>query len=89
MSVTLELPEEVVRAYEAAARDQGVSIEALVTAVLVSHLPETEKAISPELIEENGIPVLRSGKALTRDTVNETLEEIRRERFRQVLGELE
>jgi hypothetical protein len=42
MTVTINLPKNVERAYAAAAGDKGVTVDALVTEVLVSHVPMAE-----------------------------------------------
>lgn len=41
----------------------------------------------PELIEEQGIPVLRTGQPLDLTEVNDTLDAIRRERDLSILGQ--
>ena len=83
MSLTIELPKSVEQAYLSAAKDQGVSIDALVTDVLVKYL----NSETPELIEELGIQVLRTGQPLEVAVVRETLETIRRERDLTLLGQ--
>ncbi len=83
MSLTIELPKSVEQAYLSAAKDKGVSIDALVTDVLVRHL----NFETPELIEELGIQVLRTGQPLEVSVVRETLETIRRERDLTLLGQ--
>jgi hypothetical protein len=87
MTVTINLPKNVEQAYAAAARDKGVTVDALVTDVLVSHVPMAEANQRPELVEENGIPVLRTGQPLDPAIVNDTLDIIRRERDLSVLGQ--
>ncbi len=83
MSLTIELPKSVEQAYLSAAKDKGVSIDALVTDVLVRHL----NFETPELIEELGIQVLRTGQPIEVAVVRETLETIRRERDLTLLGQ--
>ena len=83
MSLTIELPKSVEQAYLSAAKDKGVSIDALVTDVLVKYL----NSETPELIEELGIQVLRTGQPLEVAVVRETLETIRRERDLTLLGQ--
>ena len=87
MTVTINLPQNVEQAYVTAARTKGMSVDALVTDVLVSHVPMAETAQLPELIEEHGIPVLRTGYPLDPSVVNDTLDAIRRERDLSVLGQ--
>lgn len=89
MTMTIHLPEDIEQAYAAAARDRGVSLDVLVTDVLVSHMPAavTEPAQSSGIwIEENGIPVLRTGQPLDPSIVDDTLDAIRRERDLSALG---
>jgi len=86
MTVTINLPQNVEQAYLAAARTKGVSVDALVTDVLVSNAPVSDSAQRPELIEEEGIPVLRTGLPLEPPVVSDTLDAIRRERDLSVLG---
>lgn len=64
MTVNVNLPEKVEQAYAAAAWADDVSIEVLIADVLVSNAPVTESPKYCELIEEHGIPVLRSGHPL-------------------------
>jgi len=87
MTVTINLPLDIEQAYLNAAQTKGVSVDALVTDVLVSHVPATESAQHPELVEERGIPVLRTGKPLDPSIVNNTLDAIRRERDFSILGQ--
>lgn len=61
MAVNAKLPRNVEQAYLSAARRKGVSVESLVAEVLVSNAPVADSSPQPELIEENGIPVLRAG----------------------------
>ena len=86
MTVTVNLPQKVEQAYLAAARTKGVSVDALVADVLVSHAPVAESPQRPELIEERGIPVLRTGQPLDPSVVADTIDMIRRERDLTVLG---
>jgi hypothetical protein len=62
MTVTVNLPQKVEQSYLAAAETKGVSIEALVADFLVSNARVGESPRRPELIEEQGIPVLRTGQ---------------------------
>ena len=80
MTVTINLPDKVEEAYAAAARQKGVSVDALVTDILVSHVPIAESPQRPELIEECGVPVLRTGQPLDPSIVGDILDAIRRER---------
>ncbi len=86
MTLTINLPQNIEQAYLGAAHTKGVSVDALLTDVLVSHVPATEWAQRPELVEERGIPVHRTGHRLDPSIVNDTLDVIRRERDFSVLG---
>ena len=85
MTLTVNLPQQVEQAYLAAARTRGVSVDALVADLLVSNAPLAESSQHPELIEELGIPVLRTGQPLDPSVVADTLDRIRRERDVSVL----
>ena len=86
MTMTIHLPEDVEQTYAAAARDRGVSLDVLVTNVLVSHLsavvaePAQPSSSSGKWTEEDGIPVFRTGQPLDPSVVDDTLDAIRRER---------
>ena len=86
MTVTINLPQNVEQAYLSAARTKGVSVDALLTDVLVSQVPASESTQRPEMFEERGIPVLRTGQPLDPSIVADTLDAIRRERDLTVLG---
>ena len=86
MTVTINLPQNVEQAYLSAARTKGVSVDALLTDVLVSHVPASDSTQRPEMVEERGIPVLRTGQPLDPSIVADTLDAIRRERDLSVLG---
>lgn len=86
MTVTVNLPKNVEEAYKVAARTKGVSVDTLVADVLVSHAPMPESSRHPELIEVNGVPVLRTGYPLDPAVIEETIDVVRRERGSSVLG---
>lgn len=86
MTVTVNLPQQVEQAYLAAARSKGVTVDALVADLLVSHAPSAEPPNGLELTNVKGIPVLRSGQPLDPALVAATLEQIRHERDMAVLG---
>ena len=85
MTLTVNLPQQVEQAYLAAARTRGVSVDALVADLLVSNAPLAESLQHPELIEELGIPVLRTGQPIDPSVVADTLDRIRQERDVSVL----
>ena len=91
MTVTINLPQNVEQAYLIAARAKGVSVDTLVSDVLLSHVPVAEAGqqspvSGPQLIEEYGVTVLRTGQPLSASVVADTLESIRRERDFAALG---
>jgi len=86
MTVTVNLPQQVEQAYLAAARSKGVTVDALVADLLVSHAPPAESPNGPEMTNVQGIPVLRTGQPLDLALVAATLEQIRHERDMAVLG---
>lgn len=86
MAVAIQLPEEIEQADIAAARSKGVPVDLLVATVLVSNVPAGESTEGPELIEVQGIPVLRAGRPLDASVVADTLDWIRRERDTEALG---
>jgi hypothetical protein len=65
--------------------NQGVSLDALVADLLVSNAPLAESSQHPELIEELGIPVLRTGQPIDPSAIADTLDRIRQERDVSVL----
>lgn len=87
MTVTVKLPQSVEQAYVTAARTKGVSLAALVSDVLVSHAPVNESPKQAELVEEFGIPVLRTGVPLDPAVVCDTIDWVRRERDLSILGQ--
>ena len=80
--MTINLPQTIELAYLAAAQREGVSIDALATQVLVSHVPDASSTPTArlELVEEKGVLVLRSGQPIDLAVVNETIKSIRLER---------
>jgi hypothetical protein len=91
MTVTINLPQNAEQAYLVAARAKGVSVDALVSDVLLSHVPVAEAGqqspvSSPQLIKEHGVTVLRTGQPLSASVVNDALQSIRRERDFAALG---
>ena len=87
MTLTINLPQDVEYAYLTEARSKGISIDSLVQDVLVSHAPGADSLRHPELVEEFGISVLRTGQPLDPKVVSETLDAIRRERDLSALGQ--
>jgi hypothetical protein len=86
VTVTVHLPPEVEQAFLAAARSRGVPVDQLVADLLISNPPAAGPAQRPELIEEQGVPVLRAGAPLDPSVVNAALETVRRERDSSAMG---
>ena len=85
MTLTIKLPDQIERAYFAAAEERGVSMETLVAELLVTNSPVlldqgNDLPQNPQWIQEMGIPVLRTGIPLPVSAANETLDRIRLER---------
>ena len=92
MTVTLNLPPEIERAFQGEARARGLSLDEFLSEVVLARIgvaPE-ESAVagfsSGRLVYEEGVPVLRTGHAISVSVVNQTLDRIRRERDRAALG---
>lgn len=93
--MTVNLPQSLEEVYLAEAQRKGVSLDALVADVLRLHVPELDRALpgmAPnlsgglEVVQEQGVFVLRSGHPLDAEVVDETLESIRLERDLLVRG---
>lgn len=88
MTVTINLPEHVEQAYASAARTKGMSVDALITDILLLNVPVADSEQPQVWTEEHGIPVLRTGQSISVADVNETIEAIRLERDLAHLGKL-
>lgn len=86
MTVTINLPQHVEQAYTVAAQTMGMTVDALVTDILVSHVPLAKSEPQAEWIDEQGIPVLRTGQPIDLSVIDDTLESIRRDRDYAHLG---
>ena len=92
MTVTLNLPPEIERAFQGEARARGLSLDEFLSEVVLarSGVARDESAVggfsSGRLMYDEGVPILRTGHAISVSVVKETLERIRRERERAVLG---
>ncbi len=92
MTVTVDLPQHIELAYIAAAEAKGVPVDVLVRDVLLSHLCDAQavpETISPahQWVEEDGVSVLRTGQRISSASVDQTLDQIRRERDLTILGQ--
>jgi hypothetical protein len=86
MTVTINLPQHVEQAYASAARTKGMSVDALLTDILLLNVPVADSEEPHFWTEELGIPVLRTGQAISVADVNKTIEAIRLERDLAHLG---
>lgn len=88
MTFTIELPESVEQAYIEEARKIGVPIDHLVRDVLYAHVVEANVEVGEyaQLSYVQGVPVLRGGKVLPAETIQQTIEAVRRERDAAAVG---
>lgn len=87
MTVTLHLPPDIEQAYLAEAQAQGVPLDELVRAVLIARQPVLATGTTATLVKlEDGMWALRSGAPLSTETVNATINALRRERDLDNLG---
>ena len=81
MTLTLTLPPHVEQAYLAEARAQGIPLDELVRAVLIAQQPMIAGSEAASLIKlDDGMWALRSGHAISAETVNDTIDALRLER---------
>jgi len=92
MTVTLNLPPDIERAFQREAQARGLSLDEFLSEVVLSraeHVPG-RSAVAPswsaQLVREEGVPVLRSGQPIEISVVDETLDRVRRERESVILG---
>jgi hypothetical protein len=91
MTVTLNLPPDIERAFEGEAQARGLSLDEFLSEVILSRAEHvagpSETAVSTaQLVLEEGVPVIRTGQPIGISVVDETLERIRRERESAILG---
>jgi len=86
MTVTLNLPPDIERAFQGEAQARGLSLDEFLSEVILSRAEHASgqsaaAASSPaQLVREEGVPVLRTGKPIGISVVDETLDRVRRER---------
>jgi hypothetical protein len=85
MTVTLNLPPDVERAYVDAASAKGVDLDSLLTEILIS---QSQQAPSEAhgLVDEDGLVVYKTGRPLPEGYLEEALRRSRDERSLQILG---
>jgi hypothetical protein len=92
MTVTLNLPPEIERAFQGEALARGLSVGEFLSEMILSHPEYTARespadaSLSAQLVREQGVPVLRTGLPIDVSVVDEILDSIRRERERAILG---
>jgi hypothetical protein len=90
MTVTLNLPQDIERAFLAEASARGLSLDEFVSTMLLASIAAQQQtepsAPSIPLDREDGIPVIRTGRPLAISVVDEMLDAIRREREHALLG---
>jgi hypothetical protein len=92
MTVTLNLPPDIERAFQGEAQSRGLSLDEFLSEVILSHAESVagQSAVaafsSAQLVREEGVPVLRTGTPIGISVVDETLDRIRRERESGILG---
>ena len=94
MTVTLNLPQDIERAFLAEAQARGLSLDEFISDMLRSRVSAPDGSVRsanavfrPLLLErEDGVPVLRTGQPIAPSIVDDTLDLIRRERELSMLG---
>lgn len=88
MTVTLNLPPDIERAFQVEAQARGLSLDEFLSDVILSRAEHVaqQSAAAASLVREQGVPVLRTGQPIGVPIVDETLDGIRRERERVILG---
>ena len=92
MTVTLNLPPDVERAFQGEAQARGLSVDEFLSEVVLSRVEHVAgqsagaAPLSVQLVREEGVPVLRTGQPIRISVVDETLDRIRRERESAILG---
>jgi hypothetical protein len=92
MTVTLNLPPDIERAFQGEARARGLSLDEFLSEVILSRAENVTgqsavaSSLCAQLVHEEGVPVLRTGQPLGIFVVDETLDRIRRDRESAILG---
>ena len=92
MTVTLNLPPDIERAFQNEAEVRGLSLGEFLSEMILSRAGDAAgqsvaaASLSARLVLEEGVPVLRTGQPIGISVTDETLERIRRERERAILG---
>lgn len=92
MIVTLNLPPEIERAFQGEAQARGLSLDEFLSEMILARAESAAgqsagvAPLSAQLLREEGVPVLRAGRPIEVSVIDETLDRIRRERERAILG---
>ena len=92
MTVTLNLPPDIERAFQREAQVRGLSLDEFLSEMILSRAEDADgqsvaaASLSARLVLEEGVPVLRTGQPIGISVTDETLERVRRERERAILG---
>jgi hypothetical protein len=92
MTVTLNLPPDIERAFRCEAQARGLSLDEFLSEVILSRAERVAgqftvtASLSAQLVHEEGVPVLRTGQPIGISVVDETLDRIRRERESAIIG---
>lgn len=92
MTVTLNLPPDIERAFQGEAQARGLSLDDFLSEVILSRAGHVAGqsavggSLSAQLVHEDGVPVLRTGQPIEISVVDETLDRVRRERESAILG---
>jgi hypothetical protein len=88
MTVTLNLPPDIEQAFLGEAAARGLSPDEFVSRVIISRASDSmsEPLAQRPLTQEQGVPVLRTGRPISLSAVEETLARIREERDIDCLG---
>jgi len=92
MTITLNLPPEIERAFQIDAEARGLCLEEFLRDVLLSSADncagqsQAASKFSAQLVHEEGVRVLRTGQPIEVSAVNDTLERVRQDRERAIVG---
>lgn len=91
MTVTLNLPPDIERAFEGEAQARGLSLDELASEVILSRADQvcgefTGASHPAQTVYEHGVPMLRTGQPIGIAIVDETLKRVRLARERAIVG---
>jgi hypothetical protein len=92
VNLTLNLSADIERAFRSEAQARGLSLDEFLTEVILSRAEQVPgqyaipASLSARLVYEDGVPMLLTGQPIAISAVDETLDCVRRERDRAILG---